>query len=190
MAHSMKIRALVAATTLLLASTAGADVKKGMTAWQHGDYPAAVHEWQPLADKGDPDAQFNLGQAYNQGHGVAKNPDKALALFQQAAGKGHVLAASFAGLMLYERGERVAAMPLLKTASDHGDARAQYVVGLACFNGDLLPKDWVRAYALVSLANTAGLPQAATAQAQMDTIVPAEQRKQGLALAAKLASKR
>jgi TPR repeat protein len=80
-------------------------------------------------------------------------------------------------------------MPYLKSASDHGDARAQYVVGLAYFNGDLMPKDWVRAYALVSLANSAGLPQAATALAKMDTVVPLEQRKQGLALAAKLASK-
>jgi TPR repeat protein len=189
MAHSMKLRTLVAATALLAAVAANADVKKGIAAWQHGDYPAAVHEWQPLADKGDPDAQFNLGQAYKVGHGVPKDPDKALALFKKAAAKGHVLAASFAGLMLFERGERVAAMPYLKSASDHGDARAQYVVGLAYFNGDLMPKDWVRAYALVSLANSAGLPQAATALAKMDTVVPLEQRKQGLALAAKLASK-
>src|SRR5690242_11251214 len=39
-----------------------AAVKAGVEAWQKGNYGQAVGLWQPLADKGDPDAQFNLGQ--------------------------------------------------------------------------------------------------------------------------------
>ncbi|MFX9065619.1 hypothetical protein ABTN38_19710, partial [Acinetobacter baumannii] len=48
----------------LLPSPARADVKAGVDAWSNGDYPAAVREWQGPAAKGDPDAQFNMAQAY------------------------------------------------------------------------------------------------------------------------------
>jgi len=188
MTSSMKTLAVVVAAALLVALPAGADVKKGVAAWSRGDYPAAVREWQPLADQGDADARFNLAQAYYLGRGVAQDRAKAEALYQKAAAQGHVQAASFLGLMLFQDGERRRAMPYLLKASDYGDARAQYVVGLAYFNADLAPKDWVRAYALVSLSKQAGLPQAADALAKMDTVVPLEQRQQGLALADKLAN--
>ena len=58
------------AALLLAAVPALADVKAGVDAWERGDYPAAVAEWRPLAVGGDPDAQFNLGQAYKLGRGV------------------------------------------------------------------------------------------------------------------------
>ncbi|MBV8907575.1 MAG: hypothetical protein JOZ20_01110, partial [Sphingomonas sp.] len=38
-------------------------VKAGIEAWQHADYAAAVAIWRPLAENGDADAAFNLGQA-------------------------------------------------------------------------------------------------------------------------------
>ena len=44
-----------------------ADVKAGVDAWQQGDYAKAIAQWRPLAEAGDPDAQFNLGQAYKLG---------------------------------------------------------------------------------------------------------------------------
>ncbi|MDE0945777.1 MAG: hypothetical protein OSA39_02875, partial [Sphingobium sp.] len=53
-----------------LAVPAMADVKAGVDAWQQGDYAKAVGEWRPLALAGDPDAQFNMGQAYKLGRGV------------------------------------------------------------------------------------------------------------------------
>ena len=48
-------------------------VKAGIEAWQKSDYTAAVAIWRPLAEKGDADAQFNLGQAYRLGRGVPIN---------------------------------------------------------------------------------------------------------------------
>ena len=77
-------------------------------------------------------------------------------------------------------------MPLIRSAADRGDPRAQYVLGLTHFNADYAEKDWVRAYALMTLANSAGLPQAADALAQMDQYVPQEQRQQSQALARKM----
>ena len=54
-----------AATCATLSAPAFAQsVEAGITAWQAGDYPAAIREWRPLADTGNADAQFNLAQAY------------------------------------------------------------------------------------------------------------------------------
>jgi len=174
---------------ILAATPALADVKDGVDAWSRGDYKAAIREWKEPAAKGDPDAQFNLAQAYKLGRGVERNLPRAQQLFGEAAARGHLQAADNYGLLLFQGGQRAKAMPFIHAASDRGDPRAQYVLGLAYFNGDTVPKDWQRAYALVSLAQQAGLPQAAGALSQMDKHIPLEQRQRSVALAAELASK-
>ena len=50
-----------------------ADFQKGMDAAQTGDFATALREWKPLAEQGDGDAQFNLGQMYYYGVGVPRN---------------------------------------------------------------------------------------------------------------------
>ena len=52
------------------ALAAAPTVKAGVEAWQKGDHAAAVGDLAPLAEKGDADAAFNLGQAYRLGRGV------------------------------------------------------------------------------------------------------------------------
>jgi TPR repeat protein len=100
---------------MLLAAVAGApalaDVKSGVEAWSRGDYTAAVREWEGLAAAGDPDAMFNLGQAYRLGRGVATDLARAEALYAAAAAKGHLQAADTYGLMLFQDGRREAALP-------------------------------------------------------------------------------
>lgn len=165
------------------AAPALADVKAGVDAWTAGDYVAAVREWRDPAAQGDPDAQFNLAQAYRLGRGVETDPAQAEALYAKAAAQGHLKAADNYGLLLFQDGRREAAMPYLAGAADRGDPRAQYLIGLAHFNGDLLPKDWVRAYALLTLANSSGLPQAAPAIKQMDDFIPRDQREEAQSVA-------
>lgn len=169
---------------LVIALPALADVKAGVDAWQQGDYAKAIGEWRPLAQAGDPDAQFNLGQAYKLGRGV--QPDLAVAIdwYRKAASQGHTRAEDNLGLLIFQQGDRAAAMPYLQRAADRGEPRAQYIVGTALFNGDMIGKDWVRAYALMTRASASGLAQAATSLQQMDKYVPEDQRKQGLAMAA------
>jgi hypothetical protein len=171
---------------VLLAAPALADVKTGVDAWSRGDYSAAVKEWQGPAAAGDPDAMFNLAQAYRLGRGVALDAGRAEALYAQAAAAGHLQAADTYGLMLFQDGRREAALPYLQAAARRGDARSQYLLGIAHFNGDLVGRDWTRAYALVSLANAAGLPQATQALAQMDQHIPLAQRQQAAGLAEQL----
>lgn len=173
---------------MLISTSAAADVKAGVDAWSDGKYEAAVQQWRPLADKGDADAEFNLAQAYKMGRGVPLDLGQAETLYGKAAAQGHVQAADNYGLLLFQRGEREKAMPYISAAAARGDARAQYILGVAHFNGDLAAKDWVRAYALVSLAQQAGLPQATRALAQMDEHIPLEQRQESVALATKLAA--
>jgi cell division septation protein DedD len=174
------------ALVLLAAGPVLADVKAGVDAWSAGDYARAVVEWQGPAAAGDPDALFNLAQAYRLGRGVEIDNARARRLYEQAAALGHVKAADNYGLMLFQEGEQHKAMPLIRAAAERGDPRAQYVLGLSHFNADYAPRDWTRAYALMTLASGAGLPQAQGALAQMDQYVPAAQRAQAQSLAREL----
>jgi cell division septation protein DedD len=180
--------AMFSAATLLPGGAALADARAGLDAWTRGDFESAVKAWQIEAAKGDADSLFNLAQAYKLGKGVKADLVKAEELFGRAAAQGHLLAGDNYGLLLFQRGARAQALPFIRAAADRGDPRAQYLLGIGHFNGDIVPKDWVRAYALVSLAQQAGLPQAATALTQMDQHVPMAQRQASVSLAAELRS--
>ncbi|HWV12366.1 MAG TPA: SPOR domain-containing protein [Sphingobium sp.] len=180
---------LAAATMLTLAPPALADVKAGVDAWQQGDYDKAVGLWRPLAQAGDADAQFNMGQASKLGRGVKPDMAAAIDWYRKAAAQGHVRAEDNLGLLMFQQGERASALPYLERSAARGEPRAQYIVGTALFNGDLAPKNWPRAYALMSRASAAGLAQATASLKQMDKYVPAEQRQQGLAMARDMGQK-
>lgn len=181
-------RATIAFAAALASAAAPvhASVDDGVEAWSAGDYATAVAEWREPAANGDADALFNLAQAYRLGRGVEVDIARARELYAEAAQKGHMEAAGNYGLLLFQEGEKASAMPLIRAAADRGDARARYVLGLAHFNADHVSKDWVRAYALLSLAHAQGLSQAGKALAQMDRYVPETQKQQALSLASKL----
>ena len=115
----------------LAAVPAHADVKAGVDAWTAGDFAGAVREWAGPAAEGDPDAQFNIGQAYRLGRGVETDVKQAEALYAKAAAQGHVKAADNYGLLLFQRGAREEALPYISAASMRGDPRAQYLLGIA-----------------------------------------------------------
>ncbi len=188
-ARRLRLLATVAGTVAALAigSPALADIKGGVDAWAKGDYATAVHEWEGPAGRGDPDAAFDLGQAYKLGRGVPQDLAKAEMLFGQAAAKGHLQAADNYGLLLFQRGDHARAMPYVAGAANRGDPRAEYLLGIAYFNGDIVAKDWVHAYAFENLAQDSGLQQAKVALAQMDKFIPLDQRQQAVALKSELA---
>ena len=158
-------------------------VKAGIEAWQKSDYSAAVAIWRPLAEKGDADAQFNLGQAYRLGRGVPINLAAAQSWFERAADKGHVDAQTTLGLLLFQNGNHTGGMRWLKVASDQGEPRAMLVYGTALFNGDGVPQDPILGYAFVSRAAAQGLQAAKDTLGQLDQIMSVEDRKKGVALA-------
>jgi TPR repeat protein len=178
---------LLALTIALSAQPAGAKtVRAGIEAWQKGDAAAAVAIWRPLADKGDADAAFNLGQAYRLGKGVPIDLAQAQSWLERAARKGHLDAGATLGLLLFQNGNRVTAMRWLRAAAEAGEPRALLMVGTALYNGDGVPSDPVTAYAYISRAAAQGLPPAKATLADMDEIMPLEQRQKGLELAKKM----
>ena len=158
-------------------------VKAGIEAWQRGDHAAAVRTWRPLAEAGDADAAFNLGQAYRLGRGVPINLAAAQTWLLRAAAKDHVDAQSTLGLLLFDNGDRTGGLRWLRAAAEKGEARALLVYGTALFNGDGVPKDPVLAYAYVSRAAAQGLAPAKATLAEMDKALPLAQRKKGVAVA-------
>lgn len=176
----------LALTGALLSTAAGADVKAGVDAWARGDWATAVREWQQPAAAGDADAQFNLGQAYKLGRGVPMNMAQAERWYALAAHQGHRQAEDNYGLILFQNGKRADAVKWLEKSSQRGEARSQFVLGTMLFNGDAVAKDWRRAYALMTRASSAGLPQAASTLAEMDRYVPLPDRQAALAMAREL----
>ena len=170
----------------IFAAPALADVKAGVEAWSRGDFARAIAEWRGSAAAGDPDAEFNLAQAYKLGKGVAPDLKQAEALYLAAARQGHLQAADNYGLLLFQTGRRAEAMAWLVPSAERGEPRAQYVLGIAHFNGDFVPKDPVRAYALMTRAAAAGLETARATLATMDLELPLDERQKGVALAAEL----
>lgn len=190
MAHFRKAATVPLGLALgLAASPALADVKAGVDAWSRGEHAVAVKEWLGPAAKGDPDAQFNMGQAFKLGKGVPQDTARAEAWFRKAAEQGHIKAADTLGLLLFQDGRKTDALPFLQASAERGEPRAQYILGIAHFNGDIVGKDWVRAYALMSRASSSGLEQATRSLFTMDGIVPLEQRQLAMSLSAELEQK-
>jgi TPR repeat protein len=177
------------AVALLVAAPASSQsVKVGIDAWGAGRAEQAVAIWRPLAARGQADAAYNLGQAYKLGRGVPADLAEAQRFYEQAARAGHLEAQTSLGLLLFQNGNRAAAMRWLRQASDSGEPRAMLVYGTALFNGDGVPEDRIRAYALVSRAVAQGLAPARITLGEMDQLIRLEERQKGVALAKQLAS--
>ncbi|WP_108810163.1 SPOR domain-containing protein [Sphingorhabdus sp. Alg231-15] len=187
MRYSKIARQLALASAIFgLASPALADVKAGVDAWGRGDYKTAVAEWRGPAAAGDADAQFNMGQAHKLGRGVAMDLNQAERYYKKAADQGHLQASDNYGLILFQKKRQQAALPYLQASANRGEPRAQYVLGTGHFNGDFVEKDWIKAYALMTRASAAGLPQATSNMAQMDKYIPLDQRRRAIELAGQM----
>lgn len=181
----MSPKHLVAAVMAALAAAplSAQSVRAGIEAWQRADYSGAIAIWRPLAEKGDADAQFNLGQAYRLGRGVATNLARSKSWFERAAAGGHVDAQTTLGLLLFQNGDQAQGLKWLKLAAEQGEARALLVYGTALFNGDDVIQNQVLGYAYVSRAAAQGLAPAKDTLAQLDKLMPLAERKKGLAVA-------
>ena len=180
---SPKYLVAAALATLVSAPLSGQSVKAGIEAWQRADYSGAVAIWRPLAERGDADAAFNLGQAYRLGRGVPINLGAAKTWFERAAESGHLDAQTTLGLLLFQNGDQVQGIKWLRRAAEQGEPRAQLVYGTALYNGDGVTQDRILGYSFVSRAATQGLGPAKDTLAQLDGLLAPADRKKALALA-------
>ena len=143
------MRAITAALILLLACAASTAVagplEDGQAAFKREDYVAALKAWKPLADQGNADAEFHLGEMYANGHGVLLNHGRALKWYRKAAAQGNADAQDALGFM-YKSGlgvprDFVEAIKWLRLAADKGNASAQFNLGMLYASGDGVTKD-------------------------------------------------
>lgn len=143
---------------LLLSFTciAYAGLDEGVRAYQAGDYATAYVEWLPLAQQGDADAQYSLGQMYLNGQGVSQDYVQATSWYRKAAEQGDAIAQSNLGVM-YEHGQGVPkddvqAVAWYRKAAEQGDAIAQFNLGVMYRRGQGVPQNTAVAYALYNLS--------------------------------------
>ncbi|MBI1943806.1 MAG: sel1 repeat family protein [Betaproteobacteria bacterium] len=121
------LRALACLLLLTAPALAAADLEAGAEAARAGDYQTALRQWRPLAERGDRDAQFNIGLLYENGLGVARDDAEALAWYRRAAELGDAGAQYNVGLFYaYGRGvapSDVQAYAWLTVAQENGARR-------------------------------------------------------------------
>ena len=89
------------------------------------NYQAAFPIYKELAEQGNSDAQYNLGDMYRQGQGVNQDYYQAIKWYQKAAEQGDALAQNNLGFM-YIKGQGIR----------QDKSKAKYYYGLACDNGN------------------------------------------------------
>ena len=174
-------------TLLLLAfcaSAAAAAVPQADALWQQGDYRGAFAQAIEPAIRGDAHAQFLIGEAYRLGRSVDPNVPMAEDWYERAARQGDVGAATELGLLLIGQHRETAALPWLTVAAQHGEPRALCSLAAFYYNGDGVPRDEVRAFALMSRAAATGLPEAQARLGTLRTLVSPEVQSQSAALGA------
>ena len=116
-----------------------ADFQKGYEAHLKGDYISAIKEWGPLAAQGDAAAQFNIGNMFDFGKGVAEDNAQAVYWYNKSAEQGNANAQYALGWM-YENGEGVVndlamAFKWYKRAAERDNPAAQTNLGWMYENG-------------------------------------------------------
>ena len=75
------------------------DFRSGLNAYKKNDLPTAIMIWSSLAEQGDPQSQFMMGNLYMDQDGLAKNPEKTVYWYTKAAEQDHIASQSRLGLM-------------------------------------------------------------------------------------------
>jgi V8-like Glu-specific endopeptidase len=141
-----------------------AELDDAVTAAHSGDYATALRRLNPLAEKGDARAQFDIGFMHAYGWGFQRNSAEAITWYRKAADQGLEVAQHFLGLA-YVNGEGVRpddaeAARWFARAGAQGFAQAQFMLGLLTLESRGVPKDPVQGYALIVMAGRGGVRSA------------------------------
>jgi TPR repeat protein len=113
----------------VIAGTAEEDFRTGLSAFNSGDYAAAMRLWRPLADGNDARSQAGIGFMYHRGLGVETDDAQAAFWLRKAAEQGQAEGQMMLG-SLYFFGLGVpqsyaTAYAWCELAQDNGQAEAQ-----------------------------------------------------------------
>jgi TPR repeat protein len=120
---------------------------------------------QAKAEKGDAEAQFEVGNRYYSGEGVPQDDVEAVKWYRKAADQGYA-AAQFNLGNSHRTGEGVPqddveAVKWYRKAADQGDSAAQFNLGICYRDGRGVPQDYVEAHAWLNLSAASGDASAA-----------------------------
>src|SRR5229473_3381036 len=141
-------------------SVAAGPLEDALDAAERRDYATAIRLWRPLADKGEVDAQYNLGVMYDKGQGVTRDYAVAVSWFRKAADQGFATAQLSLGI-IYENGLGVpqdftTAVSWYRRAAGQGNTAAQLNLGVMYDNGWGVRQNHVIAHMWFSLAAAMG----------------------------------
>jgi uncharacterized protein len=160
----MIVRVVTAIFCVAMATAAVAGpLDDGMAAAQRGDYATALTLLRPIAEQGDANAEYTVGDMYDRGNGVPQDCGEAVKWYTPAAKRGVAAAQDRLGFF-YSFGKGVPrdyaeAAKWYRRAAEQGVATAQVHLGALYANGWGVPKDEVSAEFWFILA--AGESQAA-----------------------------
>jgi len=129
------------------------------------DVSAGVFRFQiKLAEQGNPEAQYKVGEMYEMGSGVSKDETVALSWFEKAAAQGHkkssykllYLEIKSNGLNDFTKSQ----LGVLRQESASGNANAQYFLGKMYATGIGVPKSLNNALTWLNKATFNGIPEA------------------------------
>jgi TPR repeat protein len=140
-------------------------LEDAQAALQRSDYATAKRIIQPLADQGDPNAQYQLGDMYYLYLGAPYDYVEAMKWYRKAADQGHPRAQYRLGDMyLIGRGvpkeDYVEAVRWYRKAAEQGDAHAQYNLGQRYLLGQGVPYNLAEGMRWYYKAAEQGLPPA------------------------------
>ena len=165
--------ALIAVFVLSPAAVWSADLEKGLAAFAVGDYETAMAECLPLAEAGNADAMFCVGQMYANGFGVEINDELTLYWYGLAANNGHAEAQYSLGVM-HANGwgvymNDVPAAGYYHLSAMGGHVPAQLALGFCYKHGAGVDKDLQRAYMWFDIAAQGG---DLSAESERDDLAP------------------
>lgn len=105
------------------------EYQKGLGHLQFQEYEKAYQIWLKLAERGSPQAQFDLGVMFHNGLGFDTDYEKAVHWFSEAASQNHAEAENYLGA-IYKTGNGATqdiekAQMYFKRAMDHGNENAR-----------------------------------------------------------------
>ncbi len=146
---------------IALTSMSAASLNKGVSAYENKDYISALQELKPLAEQGDPNAQFYLGELYYNAH-IKVQYSQAASNMKVHTGIGtyedtqkYLNSISKIGRAKAEYRYR-AAFPWYEKASNQGHIKAKEVLGNMYIKGKGTEKDPMKGVRLLEESGDLG----------------------------------
>ena len=158
--HFLPAPTLASLLALVSMPLLSSPVSEAQSAVMAGKYEQAVSVLRPAAARGDPRAQYVLGNMYRQGWGVTADASMAALWYERSAVQGDVDAQVALGEMHYA-GQGVPkdhkkALDWFRRASITGKSEAptpQYILGSMLRTGEGVTRDPVSAYMWLNIAS-------------------------------------